>query len=666
MQRWLKGFLFLFLFGLLLYSNSLNNKFLMDDYRFLQNPYWSSTKFMATQWSPYGPQALGGIDQFDLNAYYRPLAHIVLDLSYDTFKAHFWKYHLLNILLFVFAASLIYLLVARISQNYLLAFWTSLFYLIHPINGIVVNYISGSILALQVIFMLGTILLLWESLERGNDRTLYFLSLLCSFLSLFWNESGIMIVFYVCAVILLFRKDPFKAKISYGIPYFLIICFYILFRIFFVSTNELMMKNPSIFHMISWDYPASLFQIFGWYITQLFYPRHIVMEWIPPGFHEHVFWNSLGAISLLLVFLLLFIRFSKEKICQLAIAWIMIGFAPACVAAFRRPDAGVLIEPHWFIFSCIGFFILFAYFLLKFLDRMKRCGLAVLFLVIFAWGSASYAYNQLWSDQKTYARFWSQQAPSLKMTYFYLAAAYQKEKAFKESRKYYRLALNGYSSDITIYNNLGMMDEEIGNWQGAELNYRKALGIDPYSAGAYDNLGSLYIKQGQWGKAGKYFIQALNYNPLLVEPRAGLAYISLRNSDYQKAIDLCLKNLDLADQDTNTLFLLVDIYIHKNDLVNVNKYAYRIINHETDPGTLMKLGVALARHSIMNTALDSYKKILQVAPDYKDAYYEAGLLYERSGQYDQAVQVWKMGAGIDPADQRFKSSIARAKTLKST
>ena len=151
---------------------------------------------------------------------------------------------------------------------------------------------------------------------------------------------------------------------------------------------------------------------------------------------------------------------------------------------------------------------------------------------------------------------------------------------------------------------------------------------------------------------------------MLLGPRAGLAYIFLNGSQYQKAIDLCLQNLNTVAYDTNTLFLLVDIYIHKNDLVNVNKYAYRIINHETDPKILMKLGVVMARHNIMNVALDSYIKTLQVAPDDKDVYFEAGKLLENAGRYDEAIRLWKLGLRIDPADQRFKNSIAKAMTWK--
>ena len=60
-------------------------------------------------------------------------------------------------------------------------------------------------------------------------------------------------------------------------------------------------------------------------------------------------------------------------------------------------------------------------------------------------------------------------------------------------------------SDLEIYNNLGVMDEQEGHWKEAELNYRRALEIDPYFASVYNNLGGVYIKQGQWEKAKEYF-----------------------------------------------------------------------------------------------------------------------------------------------------------------
>ena len=210
MQDWFKVFVLFFMFGLLVFFNSLNNKFLIDDYVFLNNPVMSGTKFISSQWDPFREEVLGVVDMHESLGYYRPTTHIVYDFCYAVFKNNYWKYHLLNIFLFVFASSLVYSLIERLTGNRHLALLTGLFYLIHPINGIIVNYVSAGVFAFQVIFTLGTILLLLVSLERKKDRVLYALSLLFSFLSLFWNESGIMTPFYVGAVILLFRKETFK------------------------------------------------------------------------------------------------------------------------------------------------------------------------------------------------------------------------------------------------------------------------------------------------------------------------------------------------------------------------------------------------------------------------------------------------------------------------
>ena len=113
--------------------------------------------------------------------------------------------------------------------------------------------------------------------------------------------------------------------------------------------------------MNGWEFMGSLFQVFSWYISKLFYPQGIVMAWATPILHDHILLNVIGAFMLIALLLLLFARF-KEKICRFALVLIVLGFLPICLAAFRLYGSGAMIEPHWLIFSSIGFFILAAYF----------------------------------------------------------------------------------------------------------------------------------------------------------------------------------------------------------------------------------------------------------------------------------------------------------------
>jgi len=650
--------------GILLYFNSLNNKFLIDDYVFLNNPVQSSSKFILAQWNPYREQSLGVLDRHESTGYYRPMAHMVLDFCYDTFKYNYWQYHLLSLFLFVLAASLIYSLIGKIFNNYDLAFLTGLFYLIHPVNGIIVNYISAVVFAFQIVFMLGAVLLLWNSLERKNNRPLYALSLLFCFLSFFWNESGIMTPFYLSAVVLLFGKDPLRKKIILLVPFYLIIISYLLFRSLFLNVDKQMFSQVMSFHSSALLYLSALFQIVMWYITRLFYPQGIVMIWSVPIFNQEVFWNMCGFCALLAIYIFLFARFSKDKIIQLGLIWMLIGFAPVCMGAFRNPPLGALIEPHWFIFSSIGFFLIAAHYCLKILNRTKAGGAILLFCLIFVWGSVSYANNKLWFDEKTYSLYWSKSAPSLKFVNNYICSAYLEDGNLKEAAKYLKLTLSDNPSVTGMYDTLGSIDMIENNWKDAELNYKKALNNDPNSASAYNNLGTIYLKEGQPLNAKEYFIQALRINPLLMTSRISLARIYLNNHEYRQAIDQCIKNLDIKRNDGATLLLLIEIYVSDKDFVNMKKQAYWIINHEADPGVLTNLGINMGQHNFFEIAIDSYTKAIRLAPDYKDAYLNAGTLFAKLGNYDEAIHLWKIGLRIDPSDQRFQKSINEAIKLK--
>lgn len=389
------------------------------------------------------------------------------------------------------------------------------------------------------------------------------------------------------------------------------------------------------------------------------------MQWTTPVLHTHIFWGIGRVFLMLLLFFWVYLKFAKGKIYKLVLAFTLIGFFPGYFASFRVPNVGPLIEPHWFIFSSIGFFILVAYVLQKILDRARLIGLVLIFIVILAWSTASFAYNQVWTDQKTYALFWSKQVPHFKLSYFYLADAYQEEGFFKGAKIYYKLSLMGDPSDSEIYNNLGVMDTRDGNLKGAELNFKKALNLNPFISGVYNNLGYVYFLQGQWQKSKEYFSRSLILNPLLIQSRTNLARVLLKDSEYQKAIDLCHANLDIDNEDTETLFLLIQIYIHQEDYTATKKYSIRLINSNNDPKILTKLGGILGLNGFTDVALKSFIKAIHEAPDYEDAYFNAGILLANSGKYDEAIHIWTLGSSIDPSDQRFRTNIAKAITLKS-
>ncbi|MBF0511535.1 MAG: hypothetical protein HQL13_04310, partial [Candidatus Omnitrophica bacterium] len=378
--NYLKVFFIFFAFGILIYFNSLNSQFLLDDYFFLQHPVLSQAQYMGSQWRLDAIQGLG-MDKHGALSYYRPLAHMFYDVLYPFFKSHFWQYHLLNLFLLVLAVSLIYLLLVKVSNPFL-AFLAGLFYLVHPVNGIIVNYISAGVFALEVICILCAILFLCRALEIPGNRWAYGASVLFCVLSLFWHESGIMVPCYAAAFILLCQSGDYQKKTVYLSPLFFIAFFYFIFR-FILYPTEGHLFGQGLFSFSSVGlHLAGLFQVFFWYLSRLFYPVGIVLQWSPAMPQANVWWNSLGAVLLVALFFMLWIKCRQDKIYRLGLAWFFIGFICACGAVFRRSAMGVYIEPHWFVFSSIGFFILVARFFDEMTGRMKSYGFILVLMVV--------------------------------------------------------------------------------------------------------------------------------------------------------------------------------------------------------------------------------------------------------------------------------------------
>src|SRR5271156_892478 len=96
-MSWSKVFFVFLGFGLLIYFNSFNNKFLIDDYYFLANSDTTQLKSVLSAWNPYQHQTLGANDSQEHLGYYRPLATMAQDLSYILFKKNYWQFHLFNL-----------------------------------------------------------------------------------------------------------------------------------------------------------------------------------------------------------------------------------------------------------------------------------------------------------------------------------------------------------------------------------------------------------------------------------------------------------------------------------------------------------------------------------------------------------------------------------------
>jgi superkiller protein 3 len=132
--------------------------------------------------------------------------------------------------------------------------------------------------------------------------------------------------------------------------------------------------------------------------------------------------------------------------------------------------------------------------------------------------------------------------------------------------KAFKRALKIDPDYVHALNNLGLVYMEEGHVKEALGEFKKALEIDPKYEGSlrnlalaqdmvekpaetYNRLGQIYYTQGNIAKAERQFEKALTYDSKYTVAMGNLGVINLRKGDYDEAIRLLKKVLDLSPED---------------------------------------------------------------------------------------------------------------------
>ena len=119
-------------------------------------------------------------------------------------------------------------------------------------------------------------------------------------------------------------------------------------------------------------------------------------------------------------------------------------------------------------------------------------------------------------------------------------------KTNSEKAVIYQKAIDLYPSDVRGYNNLGLVNYEMGKVAEAQNLYQKALSVDPQSADANYNLGLIALSKGSFTDAQSYFGKSAGTAGDL-NAALGTSYIA--QGDYSKASNV------MAEVNTNNAAL---------------------------------------------------------------------------------------------------------------
>ena len=389
---WVVG-MSLFFACLLTYINSFTNGFMMDDHIALFGQTGVENR------------SFGQILSHDLGGFYRPVGLFVLRVVNQLAQHNPTGYHVANFILFFLMVFLFFKLFEKITGDRPLAFLAALLYAVHPLNGMIVNYMTASLLATFVLCTQLSLLLFIRFSDSGRKRD-YILSLGFFIFALLSHEISLAVPIYLAAYLFFMKKEKWGRFFALLAPYVVFTAVYFGARLkefFFariIHGASQAVGDPAG-HFTTW------FDLVAWFVSKLVVPREIVFLWSQK--YGALYFSGKAVVFALIVAVCVYFIFFKWKRGwkPFVLTVFMVGFLPSVISAFSYfPIVWPLLEPHWFYFSEMGFFLFAAAFLMKVVRKHARIGIGIVvvligILVVLAWD-----YNSKWQTQEKYSRYW--------------------------------------------------------------------------------------------------------------------------------------------------------------------------------------------------------------------------------------------------------------------
>uniref|UniRef100_A0A672IIM1 dolichyl-phosphate-mannose--protein mannosyltransferase n=1 Tax=Salarias fasciatus TaxID=181472 RepID=A0A672IIM1_SALFA len=326
--------------------------------------------------------------------------------------------------------------------------------------------------------------------------------------------------------------------------------------------------------------------------------------------------------------------------------FLVFPFIPASNLFFR---VGFVVAERVLYMPSMGYCVLVAHGLGRLCSLLGRWGTAVLsvslllLLLLFSWKTVQ--QNHVWLSREALFRSGIQTLPHNAKVHYNYANFLKDSGRHQEAILHYTAALRLYPRHASAMNNLGTLTRSV---EEAERYYRKALETNPQHNRALFNLGNLLKSQGKEKEAEALLKDSIHFGPHFADAYSSLASLYAEQKRLAEANEVYLKGIencpDSSDLHNNYGVFLVDA--GKGELAAAH-YQQAVRLKPAHYVAMVNLG-RLLRSSNENEEAESwYKRALQVTRKV-DILTPLGALYYNTGRYEEALQVYREAAALQP------------------
>jgi len=598
----LLGFI-IFIISFILYSNTLYNKYALDDFSVIKEnwvikngtesiPLIFKTSYRYGYWN-------------SVENLYRPLSLVLFAIEWEISPDNPAFYHFINILLYAISGFLLFITLCKVmnKMNIIILFITSLFFIVHPIHTEVVANIKSGDEIISFIFILLTIIFLWKYIEKKSLKSI-FISLIFYFLAFLSKESAITMLAVFPLLIYFFTDMTLSKNLKISAVFIIPALIFLAIRKSVLGNmlelnvisiiDNLLVASPDFFYKT-----ATAIKILGIYLLKLVFPHPLAADYsynqIPI-----INWSDYKAIISLLIYLLLtfyaIYSFKKKSIFSFCVLFFLVTMS---IYSNLFITIGSSFGERFLFVPSLAFCLSFSYILakllkinvadnskiefLKFFINYKR--ILIIFLPIFLICSVkTIARSAEWKNDLTLYSADVKKSPNSTHMRYYYGLVLMKDKINElknqdEKNKYLDLAIQEFKTALKIYpkyadayDQLGLSYYKKGDNTNAVKNYELALQNNPTKAITYSNMGVIYFNSGNYQKALELYQKAVMYNPRYADAymNLGSTYGTLGN--YQLAVQNFLKSIEYNPDNALVYYFLGITYKSLGDQFNEKKY----------------------------------------------------------------------------------------------
>lgn len=649
--------LIIFLAGVFAYSNSFDCSFHFDDAKLFGSSFVQAGDTFA-DWMRLFPNRPVGVVTFYLNYYFHGL--------------DVWGYHLVNLVIHLINAFLVWWLVwltlstpamreTEISRHKTVAaFLAGLLFVTHPLATQSVTYIIQRFASLATLFyLLSLALFVLGKLRQGNRKVSWLLfggAVLSALLGMRTKEMVFTLPFTIILYdFCFFKTSPWRWKWR---DESLLVAFAILIVFLFWSLGIVSLKS---FHPVEpgqgYAYPISMkeyfltqFSVILTYIRLLIFPVGQNLDYDYPIAAAFFQMKTLLSFSaLLLLFAAGVLLFKKYRLIAFGIFWF---FLTLSVESSILPISQNVIFEHRTYLPSVGFFIALTgavfYF---FKDRYLKAAIVVLLIVASINVALTYERNKVWKSEYTLWADCLQKSPNKERSNENFGFALYNLGKFQEAIYYYNRAIRISPNYAGAYNNRGTAYAGLGKYEAAIESYDLAIRLKPDDPIYYFNKAMAYRDLGRHEKAVEILDQAIQKKPDYIEAYNNKGAIYAAGGQYETAIAVYNEVVRLSpNNDTgyyNRAIAQAALGLYEKAMAD---YRQVILLRPDSADAYVNLGHLQVKLGRFQEAIESCSQAVRLKPRDPNGYYNRGEAYLKLGRYSQAIEDFTAAVRLQPGD----------------